>query len=98
MQLDMFLQQQVRAGEDNVSTLQTRRGAEIVRRIAHVNDLVPRLGINQFLEFLALAEVGLAGEGAVVGVLVEAVEAGDVESALGVEMGRVCNDLCEHSS
>lgn len=97
MQLDMFLQQQVRAGEDNVSTLQTRRRAEIVRRIAHVNDLVPRLRINQLLEFLALAEVGLAGESAIVGVLVEAVKAGDVETALGVEMGGVCKDLCEHS-
>lgn len=93
----MFLQQQVRAGEDNVSTLQTRRRAEIVRRIAHVNDLVPRLRINQLLEFLALAEVGLAGESAIVGVLVEAVKAGDVETALGVEMGGVCKDLCEHS-
>jgi hypothetical protein len=46
---------------------------------------------------LALAEVGLAGEGAVMRFLVEAVEAGDVQTALGIEMGRVCEDLCEDS-
>ena len=70
MQLDLFLEQQVGPCENDILGLKSGGRTKIIGRVTHVDDLIPWLCINEFLEFTTFAQVGVAWHGASVGFLI----------------------------